>query len=72
MIFVKQKGKQFRVGIRDGWLMVSHHFQGRLRPAFAVMMTGSLDDSELEYVCSKLDLAELVRQELLTQIRKAG
>jgi hypothetical protein len=62
--FVQQSGKTYRVGCRDGWLVVSWHVDGRFFPAVPVLEL-AVEDAGDDLVVSMVetgvvDLASLV------------
>jgi hypothetical protein len=65
MRFVSQKGKTYRVGCRDGWLIVSWHVDGRFFPAVPVLelvVTEASEDLVVSMVeTGVVDLASLVQ-----------
>ncbi len=64
MRFVQQSGKTYRVGCRDGWLVVSWHVDGRFFPAVPVLEL-AVEDAGDDLVVSMVetgvvDLGKLV------------
>jgi hypothetical protein len=70
MRFIIQNGQTFRVGIRDGWLIVSQHIAGRLRAGKPVREVGeiSIDDLVRMIEKGKIDLAKEIEKSVLNQI----
>jgi hypothetical protein len=71
MRFVKQGGQTYRVGCREGWLIVSWHVDGRFFPAVPVLELPVSDVSD-DLVVSMVETGVVDLGKLIANLKGEG